>query len=97
LISDRRKLNLQPGVTAFTHSTLQSRSWVGRQSFVNDDETFLIAVTHKAQTWARDDPSYENQTYGLAATLEDRDLATADLHQILRQQLRVPTRVRLSI
>lgn len=95
LISDRRRLDLQPGVNTFTHCTLQLRSWVGRNSFVNDDETFLIAVTHKAQTWARNDPAYESQSYALAATLEDRDLATADLHQILRQQLRVPTRVRL--
>lgn len=95
LINDRRKLNLQPGVNTFTHSTLQLRAWTGRNSFVNDDETFLIAVTHKAQTWARNDPTYESQSYALAATLEDRDLANANLHQILRQQLRVPTRVRL--
>ena len=95
LISDRRKLNLLPGVNTFTHSTLQLRSWVGRNSFVNDDETFLIAVTQKAQTWARNDPAYESQTYALAATLEDRDLATAHLHQFLRQRLRIPNRVRL--
>lgn len=97
LINDRRKLNLQPGVNTFTHSTLHLRAWVGRNSFVNDDETFLIAVTHKAQTWARNDPTYESQSYALAATLEDRHLATADLHQVLRQQLRVPTRVRLRV
>jgi hypothetical protein len=95
LISDRRKLEFQPGVNTFTHGTLHLRTWVGRNSFVNDDETFLIAVTHKAQTWARNDSAYESQAYALAATLEDRDLATADLHEILRQQLRVPNRVRL--
>lgn len=95
LVKDRRKLDFQPGVNTLTHSTLQVRSWVGRNSFVNDDETFLIAVTHKAQTWARNDPDYGTQRYALAASLEDRDLATADLHQILRQQLRVPNRVRL--
>lgn len=95
MIDDRRRLNLQPGVNTFTHSTLQLRSWVGRNSFVNDEETFLIAVTHKAQTWARNDPSYQHQNYAIAATLEDRELVTADLHQLLRQKLRVPTRVRL--
>ncbi|MDO8731921.1 MAG: S8 family peptidase [Actinomycetota bacterium] len=95
LINDRRRLGLEPGVNTFTHSTLQLREWVGRNSFINDDETFLIAVTHKAQTWARNDPTYESQAYALAATLEDQDLVTADLHQILRQQLKVPTRVRL--
>lgn len=95
LINDRRKLNLQPGVNTFTSSTLQLRTWVGRNSFVNDDENFLIAVTHKTQTWARNDSTYESQDYALAATLEDRELGSADLHQILRQQLRVPSRVRV--
>lgn len=94
-INDRRKLNFQPGVTTFIHSTLQLRGWVGKQSFPNDADTFYIAVTHKAQTWARNNPDYEQQDYALAVTLEDRDLATANLHQILRQKLRVPTRVRL--
>lgn len=95
MIRDRRRINLQPGVNTFTHSTVQLRSWVGRNSFVNDEETFLIAVTHKAQTWARDDPAYQHQAYALAATLEDRELATADLYQILRSTLRVPARIRL--
>lgn len=95
MIDDRRRLNLQPGVNTFTHSTLQLRSWIGRNSFINDEETFLIAVTHRAQTWARNDPEYHYQNYALAATLEDRELVTADLHQLLRQRLRVPARVRL--
>lgn len=95
MIDDRRRLSLQPGVNSLAHSTLQRRAWTGRNSFVNDDETFLIAVTHKAQTWARNDRDYSEQTYALAATLEDRELATVDLHQVLRRQLRVPTRVRL--
>ena len=94
-ISDRRKLNFQPGVNTFTHGTLQLRGWVGKQSFPNDADTFYIAVTHKAQTWARNNPEYEHQDYALAVTLEDRDLVTANLHQILRSRLRLPTRVRL--
>jgi len=94
-IKDRRKLNFQPGVTTFTHSTLQLRGWVGRQSFPNDSDTFYVAVTHKAQTWSRSNPEYKQQDYALAVTLEDHELATASLHQILRQKLRVPTRVRL--
>lgn len=95
MINDRRRLSLNPGVNSFTHSTLQMRRWRGRRSFLDDDETFYIAVTHKAQTWARTSPDYATQSYALAAVLEDRELATADLHQILKQQLRVPTRVRL--
>jgi hypothetical protein len=94
-ISDRRKLNFQPGVSAFGHSTLQLRGWVGKQSFPNDSDTFYIAVTHKAQTWARNSPDYKQQDYALAVTLEDQDLVSADLHQILRAKLRVPARVRL--
>lgn len=96
-IKDRRKLNFQPGVNTFTHSTLQLRSWVGKQSFPNDSDMFYIAVTHRAQTWARNDPEYRNQDYALAVTLQDRDLATANLHQILKQKLRVPIRVRLQV
>jgi hypothetical protein len=95
MVGDRRRLSLTPGSTAFTHSTLQMRTWVGRNSFANDDETFLIAVTHKAQTWARDDPSYREQGYALVATLEDQEIGSVDLHGLLRQQLRVPTRVRV--
>ena len=95
LITDRRKLDLQPGVNTFTHGTLQLRTWTGRNSFANDDETFLIAVTHKAQTWARNDPAYDSQAYALAATLEDRELETANLHETLRQRLSIPNRVRL--
>ncbi|MBO1765801.1 S8 family peptidase [Allobranchiibius sp. GilTou38] len=94
-IKDRRKLDFQPGVNTFVHSTLQLRGWTGKQSFPNDSDTFYVAVTHKAQKWARNSPAYERQDYALAVTLEDRDLATADLYQILRTQLRVPTRVRL--
>jgi len=94
-IKDRRKLNFQPGVNTFTHSTLQLRGWVSKQSFPNDADTFYIAVTHKAQTWARQSPDYKLQNYALAVRLEDRDLVTANLHQILRAKLSIPTRVRL--
>lgn len=94
-IRDRRKLIFKPGVNTFTHSTLQLRKWVGKQSFPNDASTFYIAVTHKAQTWARDNPDYAQQDYGLAVTLEDQHLATANLYEILRSKLRVPTRVRV--
>lgn len=94
-IADRRRLNFKPGVNTFTHSTLQLRSWVGKQSFPNDADTFYVAVTHKAQTWAREDPEYQRQDYALAVTLEDRDLVTANLHEILKARLRLPTRVRV--
>ena len=57
MISDRRRLNLLPGSNRFTNSTLHLRRWTARNSFINDDDTFYIAVTHKAQTWARNIPA----------------------------------------
>lgn len=95
MISGRRRLNLEPGSNSFTNSTLHRRSWTARNSFVNDDETFFVVVTHKAQVWARDDPKYIQQNYALAVTLEDQNLVQADLHQLLTQQVRIPARVRV--
>lgn len=95
LINDRRRLRLSPGSNSFTNSTLQSRHWIARKTFVDDEETFYVAITHKAQTWARDNPDYQNQSYALAVTLEDQHLVNVDLHQVLTQQVQVPARVRI--
>ncbi len=95
LIDDRRRLGLTPGSNSFTNSTLHVRRWSARNSFVNDDETFHIVVTHKAQTWARSDPKYAEQAYALAVTLEDLHLVQADLYQLLQSQVQVPARVRV--
>ena len=95
LINDARRLGLVPGSNSFSNSTLQSRTWSRRRSFVDDDETFFVAVTHKAQTWARGSNDYEAQSYALAVTLEDRQLVGVNLHQLLTQQVRVPARVRV--
>ncbi|WOF24615.1 S8 family serine peptidase [Microbacterium betulae] len=94
-IKGRQRLNLEPGSNSFTNSTLHVRRWSAKNSFVNDDETFFVVVTHKAQTWARDDPQYKQQRYALAVTLEDQHLVQADLYQLLTQQVQVPARVRL--
>lgn len=56
LITDRRRLDLQPGSNSFSNSTLQVRRWIARNSFVDDKETFHLVVTHKAQTWAQSNP-----------------------------------------
>jgi len=95
LISDRRRLKLEPGSNSFTNSTMHFRCWPAKKSFVNDEETFFVVVTHKAQTWARNDPSYSEQSYALAVTLEDRHLVQADLYQLVRQQVKVPARLRV--
>lgn len=95
LIRDRRRLQLTPGSNSFTNSTLQLQQWEARRSFIDDDETFFVVVTHKAQTWARSNPDYQTQSYALTVTLEDQYLVQADLHQLLTQQVRVPARVRV--
>lgn len=95
LINDRRRLSLTPGSNSFTNSTLQLRSWTATRSFATDDETFFLVVTHRAQTWARNDPAYEQQKYALAVTLEDQALVEADLYSLLTQQVRLPARVRV--
>lgn len=95
LINDRRRLPLTPGSNSFTNSTLHVRSWKARNSFVNDDETFYVVVTHKAQTWARGDNKYSEQSYALAVMLEDLHLTQADLYQLLQVQVQVPARLRV--
>jgi subtilase family protein len=95
-ISDRRRRPpLVPGSDFTANSTVQIRSWTAKNSFVNDDEIFYIAVTHRAATWARNDPAYQEQSYALAVTLEDQHLVQADLHQLLTQQVRLPARLRI--
>lgn len=95
LIGDRRRLKLTPGSNSFTNSTLQVRQWSPRRAFTDDDETFFVVVTHKAQTWARSSPAYLRQDYALAVTLEDQNLVQADLRQLLIQQVRIPAMVRV--
>jgi Subtilase family len=97
LINDRRRLDLAPGSNSFTNSTLHVRRWTARNSFINDDEIFFLVVTSKAQTWARNDSEYQEQSYALAVTLDDQYLVQADLHQLLTQQVRVPARVRIRL
>ena len=95
LITDRRRLKMTPGSNSFTNSTLQLQRWTATRSFTDDDETFFVVVTHKAQTWARSHPDYQTQSYALTVTLEDQHLVRADLHQLLTQQVRVPARLRV--
>jgi hypothetical protein len=95
LITGRRRLTLAPGSNSYTNSTLQLRRWTRTNSFATDDETFYLVVTHRAQTWARNDPGYQQQNYALAVTLEDQALVQADLYSLLTQQVLLPARVRV--
>lgn len=95
LIHGARHPGLLPGVDFFRSSTLQMRAWTRKNTFIDDDEIFYVAVTHRSTTWARDDNNYTEQNYALAVTLEDEHLQQADLLQLLQQETRLPARVRL--
>ena len=95
IISDRRRLTLEPGSSTHLASTVHVRQWESVRSFIDDSDTFYVSVTHKTATWVRDDPSYSTQRYALAVTLEDEQLQQADLRQLLLLRAQVPTRVRL--
>ena len=94
-VRDRRHPALTPGSNAVLSSTLQVRRWTARNTFVDDGEVFYVAVTHRAATWARQEPDYPSQRYALAVTLEDQQLQQADLRQLLIEQVRLPARIRL--
>lgn len=95
LIRDRRHPKLEPGSDSVASSTLQVRRWTVKKQFVNDEDVFYVAVTHRANTWARADSRYREQSYALTVTLEDQHLVNADLHQLLTQQVSVPARLRI--
>lgn len=94
-INDRRKVSLVPGVNSYKSSTLMLRSWEPRRLNVDDGDTYFLAVTHRTQTWARDREDYRDQRYALAAVLEDEGRIGIDLHELVRQQVRVPARLRV--
>lgn len=94
-ITDRRRLKLQPGSDSVRSSTLQRRTWTATRSFVTDADIFYVAVTHRAATWARDDPDYATQRFALTVTLEDKELQRADLRALLVEHVRLPARARV--
>lgn len=91
----RRRPPLVPGSNALLSSTSHVRSWTARNSFIDDGDVFYVTVTHRAATWARDDPDYQTQRYALAVALEDQYLQQADLRQLLTAQVQLPARIRL--
>jgi hypothetical protein len=94
-IRDRRRVaHLKPGVDSFRSSTLQLRTWEARQLDVNDGETYLLAVTHRTQTWARN-TDYERQAYALAVTIADEARTDINLFSLVTQRIELPARVRV--
>jgi hypothetical protein len=94
-IKDRRRVsNLKPGVDSFRSSTLHLRTWVARQLDLNDGETYLLAVTHRTQTWARN-TDYQRQRYALAVTVADEARTDIDLFALITERIEVPARARV--
>jgi hypothetical protein len=94
-IRDRRRVShLKLGVDSFRSSTLQLRTWQARQLDLNDGETYLLAVTHRTQTWARN-TDYERQKYALAVTVADEARTDVDLFALITERIRLPAQVRV--
>ena len=95
LIRDSRHLKLEPSEQSFTSGTLMKRSWRRKASFVDDTDTFYIAVTHRATSWARNTDDYQVQGYALTVTLSDQDLGVLDLYTLVSNRLQLAERVRV--
>ena len=61
---------------------------------VNDGETYLLAVTHRTQTWARN-TDYERQKYALAVTIADEARTDINLFALVAERIELPARVRV--
>ena len=95
LIRDRRRVAyLRPGPDSFRSSTLQLRTWQARQLDPNDGETYLLAVTHRTQTWARD-TDYERQKYALAVMVADEARTEIDIYALITERVELPAQVRV--
>ena len=94
-IDDRRRVDMQPGVNSQKSATLLVRTWAPRRMNLDDGDTYYLVVVHRAQTWARERVDYQEQRYAIAAVLEDEGRIGIDLHALVRQQVRVPARVRI--
>lgn len=94
-ITDRRRVkNLKPGIDRLRSSTLQLRTWEARHLDLNDGDTYLLAVTHRTQTWARN-TDYQSQKYALAVTVADEARADIDLFALITERIELPARARV--
>jgi len=96
-IGDRRRVaRLQPGPDSFRSSTLQLRTWQARQLDPNDDEIYLLAITHRTQTWARN-TDYERQKYALTVTVADEARTDINLYALVTEQIRLRAQIRVRV
>ncbi|HEY1698807.1 MAG TPA: S8 family peptidase [Trebonia sp.] len=92
----RRVSHLKPGIDSLRSSTLQVRTWKATTLDVDDGDTYLLAITHKVQTWARN-TDYTRQPYALAVTIADEGRTDLDLYTLVTEQLKQTVRVQTRI
>jgi Subtilase family len=87
----REKLELEPGVQATSHSTLQLRHYRAQQLDPDDGDVYYLAVSHRSAPWAEEG----DQRYAVAVELQEHARQEVDLYAAVLQQARVRARVRL--
>lgn len=97
MISDRRRVVLEPGSDHVRSATLHVRTWEPKRLNVDDGETYYLVVTNTTKTWARDRTDYATQKYALSVVLEDEGRLELDLFSLVTQQVQPEVRARLRV
>lgn len=95
MISDRRRVALEPGSDHVRSATLHVRAWEPKRLNVDDGETYYLVVTNTTKPWARDRTDYGTQNYALSVVLEDEGRLDLDLFSLVTQQVQPGVRARL--
>jgi hypothetical protein len=95
MISDRRRVALEPGSDHVRSATLHVRAWEPKRLNVDDGETYYLVVTNTTKPWARDRTDYGTQNYALSVVLEDEGRLDLDLFSLVTQQVQPEVRARL--
>ena len=97
MISDRRRVTLEPGSDHVRSATLHVRTWEPKRLNVDDGETYYLVVTNTTKPWARDKTDYATQKYALSVVLEDEGRLDLDLFSLVTQQVQPEVRARLRV
>lgn len=95
MISDRRRVILQPGSDHVRSATLHVRTWEPKRLNVDDGETYYLVVTNTTRPWARGKTAYATQKYALCVVLEDEGRLDLDLFSLVTEQIHSEVRARL--
>ena len=91
LWNDRRRLNIKPGSTRTSNSTLQVRRMFPKQLDADDGDTYYLAVKHRPTPWAEGG----QQTYAVVVEIVDEEHQEVDLFTEVQQQVALPARIRI--